>query len=202
TRAGNAIWIETASEGVPRSARITSSPNCAIDNAETPSLSADGSILAFVREDHGRGSLWVVDTRRCNDPATVHPVRITPPEFDVRSMSPGANNTFLISSVYGGLERVFAVKPGESPRLLAEAGAPLDSPSLSPDGKAIALRELIAERWQLMLLNLSSRTWKQLTYGDCNAYTPSWQDNRTLLYATDCMRGIGFSTLASLQVDR
>ncbi|MBV8675035.1 MAG: DUF2029 domain-containing protein, partial [Acidobacteriaceae bacterium] len=152
TRAGNAIWIETASEGVPRSARITSSPNCAIDNAETPSLSEDNSILAFVREDHGRGGLWALDTRHCDDPVEAQPVRITPPEFDVRTVSPGANNTFLISSVYGGLERVFVVEPGGSPTLLAEAETPLDSPALSPDGKVIAVRELIAGRWQLMLL--------------------------------------------------
>jgi hypothetical protein len=203
---GRDVWVETVRDGSSRLARIvskTQTTNCQIDNAETPALSQDGSTLAFVREEHGYGNLRTLDVARCDNLDQTAPLRITPPGLDVRTVSAGANNTFLISAVYRGRERVFTVAPGEPPRLLAETGMPLDSPSLSPDGNVLAVRELIAERWQLMSLDLSSGAWKQLTHGDCNAYTPSWKDNnRTLLYATDCLRGLGLTTLTSLEVSR
>lgn len=200
--AGRDVWIETISNQVPRLAPIASGPNCAINDAATPALSEDKSIVAFVREDHGHGSLWALDLRHCDDLDKALPVRMTPPAFDVRAVSAAANHTFLISAVYQDQERVFTVAPGEDPKLMAEANSALDSPALSPDGKVLAVRELVAQRWQLMLLDLSSRSWEQLTRADCNAYTPSWKDNRTLLYATDCMRGVGLATLASLELDR
>jgi hypothetical protein len=203
---GGAVWVETVAEGGSRLAPIGSGANgaahCRIVNAESPALSDDGANLAFVREDHGRGSLWAFDLKRCRDSGQAMPVRLTPAMFDVRTLSATADRAFLISAVYKRKERVFTVAPGGPPQLLAEFGGPLDAPSLSPDGKVLAVRQLVAERWQLMLLDLQSRTWKQLTHADCNAYTPSWKDNRTLLYATDCMRGMGLTTLASLEVDR
>ena len=78
----------------------------------------------------------------------------------------------------------------------------MNSPALSPDGRVLVLRSVFEVSVQLASLDLSSRVWKQLTYGDCNAYAPSWQDDHTVLYATDCMRGMGLTTLASLKIDR
>jgi WD40-like Beta Propeller Repeat len=206
TPSGRDIWVESNSGGMSRLAQIVparnETTNCQIDHAETPALSDDGSLLAFVREDQGRGSLWTRDLRHCRDSENGGPQRVTAPPFDVRTVSATVNHTFLIGAVYQGQERVFIVASGKSPQLLAEARGQLDSPALSPDGKALAVRELIAERWQLMLLNLSSRRWEQLTHGDCNAYTPSWKNDRTLLYATDCMRGLGLTALTSLELDR
>ena len=203
---GRDIWVESNSGGISRLAQIVparnETTNCRIDRAETPALSDDGSFLAFVREDQGHGSLWALDVRQCGKSENGVPQRVTTPAFDVRTVSATVNHAFLIGAIYQGQERVFVVAPGKSPQLLAEARGQLDSPALSPDGKALAVRELIAERWQLMLLNLSSRRWEQLTHGDCNTYTPSWKNDRTLLYATDCMRGLGLTALTSLQLDR
>jgi uncharacterized membrane protein len=203
---GQDIWVESNSGGISRLTQIVpakdETTNCRIDHAETPALSDDGSFLAFVREDQGHGSLWVLDVRHCGESENGVPRRVTAPAFDVRTVSATVNHTFLIGAVYQGQERVFIVTSGKSPQLLAEARGQLDSPVLSPDGKALAVRELIAERWQLMLLNLSSRRWEQLTHEDCNAYTPSWKNDRTLLYATDCMRGLGLSALTSVELDR
>jgi hypothetical protein len=61
-------------------------------------------------------------------------------------------------------------------------------------------------RWQLMVLELSSDlqaySERQLTFGGCNAYTPSWKDNDTVIYATDCERGMGLTALAWLDAAR
>ncbi len=206
TRSAQEIWVETLSGGHSRLVRIASeSPGltaCAIDDAETPALSDDGLLLAFMREDRGHGSLWVLDVSQCNRPGGAVPVRISPPAFDVRTIAGGASRKFLISAIYQGRQRVFTVARGEFPQLFAEMNGPLDSPALSPNGKLLVVRALISERWQLMLFDVSARTWKQLTFGDCNSYTPSWQNDHSLLYATDCMRGMGLTTLALLQVDR
>ena len=206
TRSGKDVWIEAASDRRSRLVPITSekqaADNCKIDDAETPALSGDGSVLAFVREDHGHGSLWTVDLQECAASRVVVPVRVTAPSFDVRTVADGPGKTFLISAIDQGRERLFTVSAGAAPQPLAEGNGPLDSPALSPNGKTLVVRELISGRWQLMSLDLSSRAWRQLTYGDCNAYTPSWSDDHTVLYATDCMRGMGFATLASLAVER
>ena len=202
---GQDIWVETVENGSSQVARIAGmngSTNCRIDNAETPALAFDGTRIAFLREELGRGSLWVDEVSHCNDPDRAEPVRITGSPFDVRTVSATINGRFLISAVYQGLEQVFTIAPGESPQLLAEADTPLDAPSLSGDGETLIVRKLIAERWQLMSLELRSGRWKQLTYGDCNAYTPSWQDDHTVLFATDCLRGLGLTSVASLEVNR
>ena len=41
-----------------------------------------------------------------------------------------------------------------------------------------------------------------LTSGDCNAYSPMWDDNHRLIYATDCGRGLGLTALASVAIER
>ena len=40
---------------------------------------------------------------------------------------------------------------------------------------------------------------RRLTSADCNNISPAWRpDSRTLVYATDCARGVGLTTLAGL----
>ena len=126
-------------------------------------------------------------------------VPLTPLSFLARSAAVFPNH---LSAVYEGKERIFMASAGSTPELIAEDDAALDAPALSPDGRMLAVRKLISQRWQLMVLDLSSRAWVQLTHGDCNAFTPSWKDNHNLLYATDCMRGLGLTALASLKIDR
>jgi hypothetical protein len=198
----NELWIESASENGSRLTHVISGKSaqtCEIANAEHPVLSSDETHLAFVREDRGRGSLWIVAPRDCE----TAPEKITSPAFDVRAAAAGPEGSFVISAVHQGRERIYEVSPGAEPRLLAESDGPLSSPALSPAGRLLVVRERVSYRWQLASLDLSSHVWKQLTYGDCNAYTPSWEGNSsTLLYATDCMRGMGLTALASLNIDR
>jgi hypothetical protein len=197
---GRELWVESTSSDGSRLVHVISGKDlktCQIDNGESPALSADGTRLGFLREDRGHGSLWTTDLPDCGSAA-----KITPPSFDVRTLAAGPNDGFLIGAVYQGKERIFSVSPGATPEVLAEADGPLDSPALSPDGRMLVLRELISHRWQLASFDLSSHARKELSSGDCNVYSPSWQDSHTLIYATDCMRGLGLATLASLRIDR
>ena len=204
---GENIWVEEASGTGSRLIHlILGSPyitGCKIGDAENPVISAEGHSLAFLREDHGRGSVWITDLRDCATPdVNVSPVRMTSPSYDVRTLGTGPSGTFLLSAVYQGRERIFTVSQGTAPRSLTGYDDAASSPALSPDGTLLVMQKLVAERWQLVILNLSSGATKQLTYGDCNAYTPSWKDNHILLYATDCMRGMGMTALATLSVEQ
>lgn len=197
---GQATWVEVASVSGSRLIDVDSDGRMSareIDDAEAPALSRDDSVLGFVREDRGRGSLWTINLRE----GTV-PMRITLPAYDVRSVAAGPGGMFLMSAVYQGRERIFTVSPGAIPQLMIGGDEALDSPAISPDGTMLVVRKLMLHRWQLMSFDLSSRGWRQLTHGDCNAYTPSWKDRDTLLYATDCMRGVGLTSLATMRVDR
>jgi hypothetical protein len=198
-------WIEEASEGGSRlihfAAGVPDPGACPISDAESPALSADGSRLAFLREDHGHGSLWMIDRKNCAaNQGAVSPVRLTSAAYDVRTLGAGPSGTFLISAIEKGRERIYTVSPQHSMQLLIDDDGAPNSPAVSPSGKLLAMRKLVSGRWQLVLVDLSSGKRTQLTSGDCSAYTPSWKDNNTLLYATDCMRGLGLTTIASLKI--
>jgi hypothetical protein len=205
---GKDVWVEVASDTGSRLVHfilgVREPTTCQFGEAEYPSLSADGSSLAFLREDHGRGSLWIVDPHDCSPlgGGKGFAEKMTSPSYDVRTLGAGLSNSFLMSAIYQGRERIFVVSPGSPAQLLFdEKGAP-NSPALSPDGKLLVVRKLVSRRWQLVSHDLSSGYEKQLTRGDCNAYTPSWKDGNTLLYATDCMRGVGLTALVSLKIDQ
>jgi len=202
---GKDFWVEevsgTGSQLVHYVMGVPDLTGCQIGDAENPVTSSDGYDLAFLREDHGHGSVWIVGLRDCAEPSrNVSPVRMTSRSYDVRTLGTGPSGTFLMSAIYQNRERIFTVSPGASPRPLTGVDGTLSSPAISHDGRLLVMRKLIVERWQLVLVDLSSGDTKQLTRGDCNAYTPSWKDSHTLLFATDCMRGLGLAALASLKV--
>lgn len=208
----DALWVERAAAGGARIFRAADAASgaspCAVAGEE-PALSANGSVLAFLREDRGRGSLWFTHPQDCSGPANA--ARVTPADYDVRTLTaePGdglPGGRFLFSAVDRGREKIFQWTPGQPPRLLIDDGGDLDAPAARPDAPSarpdgrLAARKLIAGRWQLVLVDPASGTEKQLTFADCNAYAPSWRDAATLVYATDCERGLGLTALAWLRV--
>jgi hypothetical protein len=207
---GKDVWIEETSVEGSRLVR-TSSANpaagiCTVENAEDGALSADGATLAFLRENRGQGSLWVIATHGCDGTGATSdkPQRLTPSDWDVHTLSAASGGGWLLSAVTPqthGRESIFHIPAEGSPRLLAQESSDLDSPAASPDGSRLILRRMIAGRWQLMTFDVASGGKKQLTFSDCNAYTPAWKDDKTLLYATDCERGMGMTGLAELHLN-
>jgi hypothetical protein len=202
---GKGLWVEEASGTGSRLAHLNSGAAdltaCQIRDAENPAISSDGYHLAFLREDHGHGSAWITDLRDCaRAGGNASPVRMTSPAYDVRTLRTGSSGTFLLSAIYQSRERIFTVSPKIPPRPVAGYDGTASSPAQSPNGTLLVMQALVAERWQLILLDLLSGDTKQLTHGDCNAYTPEWKDNHTLLYATDCSRGLGLTAITSLKI--
>jgi hypothetical protein len=211
SQSGEDIWLELASGATSRVVRVAPEnadrAACEIDDAESPALSPDGSQLAFLREERGIGSLWLFDPKSCDTGGKREdPVRITSPALDVRATAAGPADSWLFSAVSQGRKKIYTVSRDHSPQLLIDVKTDLDSPSVAPAGKRIVVRKEIAGRWQLVTFDLSpelqAHTGEQLTFGDCNAYTPSWKDDTTVIYATDCARGMGLSTLAWLNANQ
>ncbi|HEX3968965.1 MAG TPA: glycosyltransferase 87 family protein [Edaphobacter sp.] len=162
-----------------------------IPQAEFPVASPDGRWLAYLREDHGRASLWV----RALDQSSGTDKVLTSAEFNVLEMSFLPNGSLIFS----------AERNREYPRLflISQAGVVsslnLDEaryPAISPDGRWLAYNKLQSGNWHLWLRDLRSGTTAKLTPADCNNVEPVWEsDSKTLIYSSDCGRALRFTAL-------
>jgi Tol biopolymer transport system component len=87
--------------------------------------------------------------------------------------------------------------------LFITADRPARFPAVWPDGRWLAYAEQEGGGWQLTLLELATGACRRLTDADGNAVTPVWQsDAQTLVYASDCGRGVGQTALYRMTVAR
>jgi hypothetical protein len=203
-REGRTLWIEIVTNAGP-AIRESSSNNdghagCEISNAEFPALSQDGSSLAFIREESGRGSLWIADSHHCVIPDEL--LRVTPPDIDVRAVNGAPGGSFVFSAMTVQGPTVFRVSRGTAPETLLRPGANSDAIAISGDGDTILLSETVRDHWQLISESLSTHIVRQLTAGGCNSTDPSWTNGKTLIYATDCGRAMGWTKLAEIEQDQ
>jgi len=195
--AGYAMFAELAERGHSRIVRADDATTVAED-AESPAISNDGRSLLFLREDKGRGSLWVVPIDHADRTAT--PTRLTDDSYDVR-FAAWLGEDPIFAAKHDGHIRLFKLGSRE-PTIPFASSTDIGSFAVSADHSRIALTTLIHNRWQLAVLRLSDNRTAMLTSGDCNAYTPSWIDSSTILYGTDCGRGLGLTALASVNVSK
>ena len=88
-----------------------------------------------------------------------------------------------------------------SPTPLVLSGQPMRNPAVSPDGRWLAYAARERGNWQLWLRSLDWGESRRLTSADCNSISPAWRpDSRSLVYATDCARGVALTALAELQL--
>jgi hypothetical protein len=173
-----------------------------IANAESPAISSDGAVVAFIRETKGRGSLWLA---RLGQPAGrpwSEPLQILDSTYDVRDVSFAPSGWILFAARTDGRSRIFSLMSRGTPRIFLSADEDTDTPAVSPDERFVAFRELVHNRWQLGYMDVATGHEQMLTYGDCNAYAPGWMGPETIAYATDCGRGLGLSALASVRIDQ
>jgi hypothetical protein len=154
-------------------------------NAQQPATSGDGRSLFFLREVNGRGSVWSRDNKGSH-----YEARVTESALDVYDFSAGAGQTLFFSATNqsGRLELFRRESDGNTVPL-----GILNSryPSLSPDGNWLAYSALQHGVWHLTLRDLHSGLDRQLGVSDCNEFSPVWeQDSRTLIYGSDCARGL------------
>lgn len=205
-RRGDETWIESADASGSRITRASqeevTTGNCVIVDAEAPALSVDGSILAFIRENKGNGSVWITKPASCAESrAGMQAVRVTPQGIDVRALSASPDGGFIVCTVTSQGAGLFVISPDNTMTSLLQSPAPIGSAAISADGRSLVVSQLVANRWQLVAVNLLSHTQVQLTSSDCNSEAPRWMDSRMILYATDCERGDGLTTLAELRFE-
>ncbi len=171
-----------------------------IPDAESPAISADGRSIAFIRELKGKGALWITRLQGTAGTSWSKPAEVAGNPYNVRGATFARSGRILFAAEVNGRSSIFSVRPGSRPVMFSSPEEEVDSPAVSPDERLIAFRKLVNNRWQLVFGNLATRQEKMLTFGDCNAYSPSWIDPLTIAYATDCGRGLGLTALASVGI--
>jgi Glycosyltransferase family 87/WD40-like Beta Propeller Repeat len=168
-----------------------------IADGRDPALSADATILAFVRDDHGRGRLTERPILRANSAGEIE---LTPAALNVFEA------TFRSSAYYA-----FAASEGDRPPqiyLTSAAGSnmPLGLgesryPAISPDGRWMGYSRFDGGAWNLWIRDQNTGATQRIGNVPCNEIQPSWEsDSKTLLYSTDCGRSLGFTAVARRRV--
>jgi hypothetical protein len=181
-------WIERAKSSSTLQSSLAGRAD--IQHAELPVASFDGRLLAFLREDHGRARIWV----RTLDSKDGSEMLLTPPRLNVLEMSFLPQGSMIFAADAAGHPSLFIVdlKDNIQPLNLDNARYP----SVSPDGHWLAYSKLQSGNWNLWLRNLNNGQASRLTYGECNDTEATWTaDSRTLVYASDCGRGLWLSAL-------
>lgn len=202
-------WVELASSRsrVVRYSAINSvlfrdRPTVEAEDAEQPVISADGKRLAFIREIRGRGSLWVKDLRvsQANTQLEASEWQIVNATYDVRDVGFFPDGRVVFAAEPEGVPKLFvadAISGQVSP--FPTHHQRTRYPAVSPDGEWLAYSEQERGAWQLCVLRLHTGEERCLTGGDCNSVTSAWlPDSRTLIYATDCGRGLGLTALCRI----
>jgi hypothetical protein len=193
-------WVEEAKGGsilVPvSSASGGASAVAKILDAKDPVASYDGKRLAFVREDHGRGRIWIhaIDSPQSAD------TPMTPPELNALEMSFLTSGGMIFSAAASdGTPSLFTVNhAGKVQPFSAEEAR---YPAVSPDGNWLAYSQMQGGHWSLQLRELSSGKTRELSHAACNAMEPAWAaDSKTLFYASDCGRALWFSVICKRRV--
>jgi len=163
-----------------------------LSEGQRPTISSDGRWLAFTREEQGRGTVWLMEPESQRTAQVI--VNGAPNILDVSVTSEGD----LIAAVGAVSEPHLALVRRSTGMVepLTEIAGPARYPAISHDGKRLAFSRRKLGSWQLVVRDLATGAEQQLTHTACNATLPSWEDANTLLYATDCGRGLGLSAIA------
>jgi dipeptidyl aminopeptidase/acylaminoacyl peptidase len=172
------------------------------ENAEEPAVSPDGQVLAFLRAERGRNSLWIrtvgVDIDK---PAEAAARQVLGTEYDVRDASFATGHRIIFSSNRTGQFALYVVGLSGDVQQLLRPTCSARYPAMSPDGRWVAFSCEQGGSWQLHAMDLQTNQDLRLSTGDCNSISPVWTpDSRRLIYATDCGRGLGLTALAEVTV--
>jgi hypothetical protein len=195
TATSSELWVEhTGQESTIVPTPENRSP---ITQAESPVASLDGKWLAFLREDHGRARIWLHDLDQPSTPDRP----LTAPELNVFEMSFLPNGALVFSAESTNRPNLFTTDQAGNTRSLGMDDARY--PSVSPDGHWLAYSQLQSGNWNLWLRDLDNGQTRRLTHAACNTIDPTWiPDSQTIIYASDCGRGLGFTALCKRRIFR
>jgi hypothetical protein len=173
-----------------------------VEDAEDPLVSHDGQFLAFLRAVNGRNSLWVRKISAApGQREAAQATQIAGSEYDVRDSSFTPDNRLVFSSQRTGRFVLYTSTLSGVIQELPGPTCPARYPAVSPDGNWVAFSCDYGGSWQLRAMDFNTKAELQLTRGECNSISPAWTvDSRSLIYATDCGRGLGLTALAEVSV--
>ena len=100
-----------------------------------------------------------------------------------------------VAFTYGGDIWTAPAAGGTANRLTAHPGVEVFA-KFSPDGKWMAFESMQAGPKQIWLRDMESGKTQVVSGGNCNSSSPEWEeDSRTLIFASDCGRGLGLPVL-------
>lgn len=199
-------WVEQATEHGSRivqenTASTATRSGAEIEDATEPVVSRDGEWLAFFRSVEGRNSLWVQNIASLSEGRRLlSSRRIAGPEYDARGADFVSDHQLIFSSGNGRL--LLADLTNDRVLRDLQASCFARDPAVSPDGTWMAFSCRQKGNWQLHTMGFQDHAELQLTGGECNSITPAWTtDSKSLIYATDCGRGVGLTALAKINVN-
>lgn len=207
---GQSVLAEIASNHNSRIVRLEPSRSTPTETITTeandgqqPTVSFDGRQVAYIREIRGRGSLWMRTLESPGSQANLGSERpLVGSAYDVRESAFSREGQLVFSSSRRDRYRLYSVDPQSlAVAELTFVDCSARYPSFSPDGKWMAFSCERRGVWQLVALNRQTLEQRQLTTAECNSITPAWTPNsRSLIYATDCARGLGITALSEIDV--
>lgn len=165
-----------------------------VTDGQQPSISYDGRWLAFLRDNHGRTALWL--SRDGGHPETVKYGQNLSPILEMSVTTDGDIIAAVGGPAYPHLILLHGIG-GEAKSLEEIAGA-VRYPAVSPDSARLVFSRRESGSWHLFERELSTGIERRLTNGACNATSAAWEGPHTLLYATDCGRGLGLNAVARI----
>lgn len=148
---------------------------------------------AWLVENKGRHSLWINDRSQT-------PVQVSSDDLDVYEFSAADNGQLVFSALTGHHRMELFVLSNGKPEPLHIENARF--PAFSPDGRWLAYAKFSNSSWHLTLRKLDNGNERHLGTASCNQAYPAWvRDSQTLIYASDCGRGLWQTTLESRSIE-
>ena len=200
------VWVEVAGRvsNIVRfptlSGSVTSSSQIEVQNGETPSVSPDGKWLAYIRENHGRGALWIKGIAKNSSSPDGEERRVVDESYDVweAAISPDDRQVIFAADLTRQPE-LYSLDLESSAIVKTSLPGPARYPAFSPDGQWLAYSHCERGSWHLYVARVGAADSRQLTGGECRSISPVWEANsKDLIYATDCGRGLEMTALARI----
>ena len=190
-------FVEKARSGVSEIVDPLDPEKTIVEDGRNPMVSIDGQNLAFVRADHGRGRLMVLQSIQSGHSLEA---ALTPPSINVFDASFISQRDLAVSGV----------EDGRPPQIYLtdqnHLNTPLDLgesryPALSPDGHWMAYSRLEHGVWNLWIREAQTGATRRVADVPCNQIQSSWEaDSKTLVYANDCGRSLWFTAISRRRV--
>ena len=169
-----------------------------VKNGEQPSVSPDGAWLAFIRENHGRGGLWIKQLAKSGGTPGGEEQEVVKDSYDVweGAFEPGDRHIIFAAAMTGQPE-LYSLDLRSSEISKMPIAGPARYPAFSPDGQWLAYSRCERGSWHLFVMRQGSTASRRITDGECNSVSPVWEpDSKSVIYATDGRRGLGMTALA------